>query len=28
MERWRDVANGTSWVVNYLAKEHYDQLVP
>ena len=28
MERWRDVANGTSWVVNHLAKQHYDLLVP
>jgi hypothetical protein len=28
MERWRDVANGISWVVNYVAKENYDILVP
>jgi uncharacterized protein (DUF1330 family) len=28
MERWRDVANGISAVVNRLAREHYDVLVP
>ncbi len=28
MERWRDVANGISWVVNYVAKENYEILVP
>jgi hypothetical protein len=27
-ERWRDVANGISAVINRLAREHYDTLVP
>jgi hypothetical protein len=28
MERWRDVANGISAVINRLARENYDTLVP